>query len=393
MNKNIPFHAADILIPRSDHESWAVVACDQFTSEPEYWEKADKLVGKAHSALRIVLPEVYLESDDVDTRIENINKTMDRYLEENIFRLCPDAMIYVERTLSNGDVRRGIVGAVDLREYDYSPTSTSLIRATEGTVLSRIPPRVRIRRGATLELPHVMLLCDDPNMTVIEPLSDFDGEELYDFELMLGGGHLRGVLLDDEQKAKVTAALEALVGDEEHPLLFAVGDGNHSLATAKAASELSGSEKSSYALAELVNLHDSSLKFEPIYRVLFNVDTKDVEEAIKTRFTSPGDKHASWICAGGEGEFELSGLPSKEIQSFIDEYLDSHPKASVDYIHGEDTVRRLAAKEGCFGFLFDGIKKSELFDYVKNNGVLPRKTFSMGDACDKRYYMECRKIK
>ena len=388
--KKIPFVSADILLPKKDFDKWSVVACDQYTSEPEYWEKADELVGDAPSALRITLPEVYLNGSDVEERIEKINSTMQEYIESGVFKEYKNTMVYTERTLANGKVRRGIVGAVDLLDYDYKEGSTSMVRATEGTVLSRIPPRVKIRENAPLELPHIMILIDDPDNTVI-PMSN-EGEVVYDTALMQNGGHIKGSLLCEEEINRVTKALEALVGERKNPLLFAVGDGNHSLATAKACVD-ENNPLSRYALAEIVNIHDASLDFEPIYRVVFGVEPKEMIEAAKKHFSGCSEHSVECVSKDGSSKIAVNGLTAGVLQSFIDEYISKIPGAECDYIHGEDSVRKLCSEEKAVGFIFDGIGKSELFSYVEKSGSLPRKTFSMGEAHDKRYYMECRKIK
>lgn len=390
MNKKIPFTGADILLPKEGFEKWSVIACDQYTSEPEYWKKAEEIVGSAPSALKITLPEVYLSEGDVGERIAKINRTMKEYLDGGIFREYRNEMIYTERTLSDGRVRKGIVGAVDLSEYDYETGSRSMIRATEGTVLSRIPPRVRIRENAPLELPHIMILIDDPGHTVIP--EENAGEIVYDTELMLGGGHIRGSLMGREGIEEVTRALERLAVGREQPLLFAVGDGNHSLATAKACVDKEN-PLSRYALAEIVNIHDSSLDFEPIYRVVFGVEPEKLLAAAKQRFIGCSEHAVECLYSGGSDAFKVDGLAAGALQRFIDEYVSGKNGAFCDYIHGKDAVRKLASEENAVGFLFDGIGKNELFRYVEENGSLPRKTFSMGEAQDKRYYMECRKIR
>ncbi len=397
--RQVPFEAADILLPACGHEAWSVIACDQHTSEPEYWEEAERLIGSAPSALRLILPEIFLREDKLDGRIRAINDAMREYLHEGVFRLYEDAMILVERTLSDGRVRHGLVGAVPLSAYDYEPGSKPLIRATEGTVLSRIPARVEIRREAPLELPHVMLLDDDPGCTVTEPLAAEKARFplVYDFDLMLGGGHLRGYLLDRKAQEHVKCALAALCGGEEEPMLMAVGDGNHSLAAAKVCAAESGLLRAQTALVELVNIHDPALDFEPIYRVLFHVKPEEVLLAAKAYFNGSASdgKRIRMVFPGGteHAVFGTDALVCRQVQDFLDRFLSEHPEAVVDYIHGEDSVYRFASEENTVGFLFDGISKAELFPYVKRNGVLPRKTFSMGEACDKRYYMEARKLR
>ena len=415
------YSGADILLPdlaKNDPQKWAVVACDQFTSEPEYWEKAQKIVGDAPSTLNMILPEVYL--DQTAERIPKINETLLVY-EREILKAYPDSMIYVERTQSDGTVRHGIVMAIDLEAYDYRRGADSLIRATEATVVERIPPRVAIRRNATLESPHVMLLIDDPRKTVIERLYGNDvGEVIYDFDLMLDGGHIRGTLINGEYKTAISNALDSLVSNEAmtekygkdglSPLLFAVGDGNHSLASAKAAYEevkerigknAAATHPARYALVEVVNIHDEALKFEPIYRIVTDVDCESFVSELDAYLASLsgnaeeqrieyvyGDKRGTLIAKAPEQQLTVGTL-----QKFIDEYISKNPKTKVDYIHGESSVMALAKKENTVGFLFDGMEKSQLFKTVIFDGALPRKTFSMGHATDKRYYLECRKIK
>ncbi len=385
----IPFSRADILLPKKGFDIWATVACDQYTSQRDYWEKADETVGDAPSALKITLPEVYLNDADVSDRIKNINATMKEYLDEGIFNEYKDAMIFVERRLKDGRTRKGIVGKIDLEAYDYSVGSTSAVRATEGTVLSRIPPRVEIRKDALIELPHIMVLVDDPDNEIVP--NEPDGEILYDTPLMLGGGSIRGSLMSDEA---VKCALNALEKQSEKcKLLFAMGDGNHSLATAKACYERDKSNPlARYALVEVVNIHDPALDFEPIYRVVFGVDPEKMLAEAKKAFDGNTENKVITVINGKEDSFAVNGLTAGVLQNFIDKYIEENG-GEVDYIHGENDLRELCSRDDAIGFLFDGIKKSELFPYVEKNGALPRKTFSMGEAYDKRYYMECRKIK
>ena len=418
----LPFLPAEILLPdfsRTDGSRWAVVACDQYTSEPAYWQDAARTVGDAPSTLRMILPEVYL--DQRDARIPAIHEAMEQ-AQAQILHAHGEAMLYLERTQSDGRIRRGIIGALDLEAYDYRRGAESLIRATEGTVLDRIPPRVAVRRGAPLELPHVMLLIDDPMHTVIEPLAEPASSRAaaYDFDLMLGGGHVRGCFLTPKEIERTADALSALVTPKAMaeryadaslaPLLFAVGDGNHSLASAKAhyeelktslGEEAARTHPARYALCEVVNLHDAALDFEPIYRVVFDCDVKDLLGALSTYVASlHGNAAPQRVLCVGDGEDKLLKIPSPEqqltvgtLQSFLDAYAASHPEITVDYIHGEDSLRALAARDNAVGFLFDGMRKDELFRTVLFDGALPRKTFSMGHAADKRYYLECRRIR
>ena len=427
MKTNFPFQPANILLPQNcDLSLWSVVACDQYTSQPEYWQRVEERVGRSPSALRLILPESCLEGPNVETDIMEINTTMTRYLREGRFQEYPHSLFYVERTLDCGKTRRGLVGMVDLEQYDYEPGSGAPIRATEGTVLSRIPPRVAVRKNAPIELPHVMLLADDPGRTVIEPLSAQRGamEPVYDFELMEQGGHIKGWKLGDQEQVQVFAALEALADpaafqtryhlEQALPvLLFAVGDGNHSLATAKEcyerAKKLTPPEQwanlpSRYALCELVNLHDESLEFEPIHRVVFGVKPEDLLDALMAYYPGAvqgrGEGHVLSFVASrwSKGEITVTNprqqLPVGTLQVFLDEYCAAHPGSRIDYIHGADVAQRLAQeREEAIAFLLPPMGKEELFPTVIHDGVLPRKTFSMGEAHDKRFYLEARKIR
>lgn len=408
MNASTVFRPADILLPdlsRIDGTRWATVACDQYTGQPEYWARLRAEIGDAPSTLRLMLPEIDLGQSD--RLIPQIHRDMETALEHWLVPY-PDAMILLERTQADGRVRHGIIGAVDLEAYDYRAGATSPIRATEGTVPERIPPRVRIRRGAPLEMPHVMLLFDDPERTVIDPLLPLRPALplLYDFGLTGNGGHVRGYLLGTEEQSRLTAALGALCrGQGDAPLLFAVGDGNHSLASAKAAygeikaslGDAARTHPARYALAEIVNLHDPALDFEPIYRVVFDADP-DALIADFSGYASASDGSAApqvfrVVTAAGERTVPVPRprfrLPVATLQSF----LDSRPCLTVDYIHGEDALRALASRPGAVGFLFPGMDKSALFPAVRTDGALPRKTFSMGHAHDKRFYLECRRIR
>lgn len=398
----IPFVPADILLPSKVDEAWPVVACDQFTSQPEYWQEAEELVGEKASTLKMILPEVYLNRDTAPM-IKSINATMREYLDSSLFCEYKNAMIYVERTLPDKTVRYGLVGAVDLEAYDFSPETTLPVRATEGTVLSRIPPRVEIRKDAPAELPHVMLLADDPQKTVIEPLTKRKEsfKKLYDVELMLGGGHIVGYLLDEEALKQVEEGLKKLADSRNDGFLLAVGDGNHSLATAKTCYEKWPNEFNRFALCELVNLHDDSLVFEPIYRVVFGVEPEDILKSAEKYLAENYSGEESCVIKFMAGEkakdikvnMPKGMLPVGCLQEFLDSYSKEHPEIEVDYIHGEDVTEKLSKRDNTVGFVFRGMEKGDLFDSVGFCGALPRKTFSMGEAASKRYYMECRKIK
>lgn len=413
------FTSADILLPKLDAQGmskWSVVACDQYTGEPAYWREVSEIVGDAPSALNLILPEVYLEAPDAQKRIENINACMNKYLADGVFTEYPNALILTRRTQADGRVRTGLVGAVDLEQYDYSKGSKSPVRATEATVASRIPPRVKIRRDAPLELPHIMILIDDVMMSVVEPIEARRAEltKLYDFPLMQNGGHLEGYLLDEAAKNAVFAALDKLADkgsfneryglSGEEVLLYAMGDGNHSLATAKECYELKkregspDAETARYALAEIVNLHSPALEFEAIHRVIFDVDTqKLIREMTEALGLSEGREGQSFtvILNGAETAYSIanrsSNLTVGSLQTFLDKYLAENA-GRIDYIHGEDVVRELCGAENSIGFLLPSMTKAELFPTVIKDGALPRKTFSMGHAHDKRFYCEARRI-
>lgn len=425
MNKTfekLGFYPADILLPKDqDMTKWAVVACDQFTSEPEYWQAVEEKVGKAPSTLRLILPEANLKAPNVDEYISGINAAMEQYLKDGVFQTLEDSLIYVERQQSDGRIRHGLIGMVDLDAYDFTPGSGALIRATEGTVLDRIPPRAKVRRHAPIELPHVMLLVDDPDKTVIEPLTAAADtmEKLYDFDLMQNGGHIRGYKLSDNQVDAVAKALEGLASDEAMqkkygvsgvaPLLFAVGDGNHSLATAKACYEEQKKGKTPeeylalparYALVEVVNNHDDALQFEPIHRVLFGVKPEHLMAELKKFYPDcyegQGEGHVFAYNYADKSGFITIPHPEKQlcvasVQTFLDKYLKEFG-GEVDYIHGDEVVDELGSKPGNFGIKLPAMGKEQLFKTVMADGVLPRKTFSMGHAQDKRYYIEARKI-
>ena len=417
----IPFKRGNILIPKNvDMEKWSVVACDQFTSEPEYWKELDSIVGDAPSTLRITLPEIYLEENDVEDRIKKINSTMEEYLNKDLFTELTDSMIYLERTQADGKVREGLMGIVDLEDYSYEKGSQTLIRATEKTVIERIPPRVKVRENALLELPHIMILIDDEKKDIIESLKEevTDSDIVYDFELNMNGGHIRGYKLNENSMNEIDSKLEKLADKnyfeskygvtDKGVLLFAMGDGNHSLATAKACYEnlkktMSKEEyldnPARYALVELVNLHSSALEFEAINRVIFDTDKEDLLNELQKYYNINKDGNGQKVRVITDNlnedwyiENPKSNIAVGSIQMFLDEYLKDH-KGKIDYIHGEDVTTELGSKEGNVGFIFDAMEKCDLFKTVILDGALPRKTFSMGHANDKRYYLESRKIK
>ena len=411
------FSKANILIPKLDSagmEKWSVVACDQYTGEPDYWKAVSETVGGAPSALNLILPEIYLEEPDCEQRIAKINAAMGKYLEDGLFAEYKDCFVLTKRTQADGRLRAGLVGCIDLEMYDYNKGSKSQVRATEATVTSRIPPRVKIRMNAPLELPHIMILIDDPKNTVIEPLLDKELKTVYDFELMQNGGHLSGAVVDGENADGVLAALDKLAEEElkirhwsgldkEGVLLYAMGDGNHSLATAKECYEQKkranspDAELARYALVEIVNLHSPALEFEAIHRVVTEVDTDRLigEMTKELGLADSAEQCFTVIIGGTERKFGItkpsSNLTVGSLQAFLDVYLQENG-GKIDYIHGEDVVRSLCKERSTIGFLLPSMEKSELFPTVIKDGALPRKTFSMGHAHDKRFYCEARKI-
>lgn len=392
------FTPADILLPRvDDMTKWSCIACDQFTAEPEYWREAERIVGSEPSTLLLMLPEAWLGVRDSAAETRKIYAAMKDYVNRGIFRTVEQSFIYVERTLPSGAVRRGLVGKLDLECYDWAPGSATPVRATEGTVESRLPARVEVRRGATLEMPHIMVFIDDPENAVIP--SAAGGEALYDFELMLGGGHIRGSRVTGEAAERLTAALEAPEGS----VRFAMGDGNHSLAAAKRCWEqikrnLPESELEThparYALAEIVNIHDEAVTFEPIHRVLLETVPRGFIEEAAARL--PRGKGQAVTLLAGRREMEIeTGMPLGALVALVDELLGDWRRehgGEPDYIHGDEEARALGGKPSSVGVLLPRLEKAELFPYITEHGPYPKKSFSIGHARDKRYYLECRAI-
>lgn len=420
IHNNIAIAIPDILLPKEgiDLKKWAVIACDQYTSEPEYWNAADELVGDAPSALRIVLPEVYLGTDtpeQIEERLKNISKTIDSYLESDIWQKNNEGMIVLSRKTPLHESRKGLIVAMDLEQYSYEPGNKEKIRATEGTVLSRIPPRVKIRANAKVELPHIMILIDDPEDTVVGNAwnkSVASGvNPVYDTDLMAESGHLTGYFVGSETEiaSDIVNALTNLLNNTPSGMLFAVGDGNHSLASAKAHWDnikvnLSEEERMThparYALAEIVNIHDKGLDFEPIHRVVFGTTQDEFIAAMKEYFKDNGlvisdkpvENMQSLILCDNEKDTYIGlknpphTLSVGSIQGFIDKM-----NYDVDYIHGEDSTRKLAAEINT-GILLPDVSKNAFFDTIAAEGVFPRKTFSMGEAFEKRFYFEAKRI-
>lgn len=407
-------YPGQLLLPKegTDLTAWACVACDQYTSQPEYWQQVEMLVGNKPSAYRMILPECYL--DKSAQLIPGIHQTMAQYVADGtLVPAVQQGFVLVERITPTG-ARLGLVCLLDLETYDNKPGSRPLVRASEGTIFERIPPRVKIRQGAPLESAHVMLLMDDPMRSVVEPLYEKRAqlEKLYDFPLMMNGGHLVGYAVTDAADIQALyAALERLSGGQD-PMLFAVGDGNHSLATAKAIWEtvrptLTPAETvthpARFAMVEIENIYDDALQFEPIHRVLFGYDgdqlLNDLQAfAVAHRGQLIDPDETQNITLVYEGKEVTIAIPTShqlavgDLQIFLDDWMKSHPGVTLDYIHGEDTVRQLASQENTIGFLLPKPDKALFFEQIRQLGALPRKTFSMGEANEKRYYMECRKI-
>lgn len=396
----------DVLLPKVKFEGcWPVIACDQFTSQPEYWERVREIVGARPSAVHCIIPEAELSSADGST-YKTIFGSMNSYLDVGVFREYKNSFVYLERTLSNGEIRQGLVGVIDLEDYDYHSGCTTPIRATEQTVIERIPPRVKIRQGASLELSHVLLLCDDERFSIIEPLGAEVKTRLYDLNLMQGGGHVTGWLVDGDLASKVRARIDEYCKRKmckDKGMVFAVGDGNHSLAAAKAYYEelkktsdyAEAVNRARYAMVELENLLSHVQKFEPIHRLLVGVDVEKVLAFLKEKCGADRGYPVMWVSGETSGTIYLKGEPGEPpvstLQEALDEYL-SGAAGEIDYIHGEDALRALAARENTIGFILTGLSKDNLFTTVAQDGALPRKSFSIGEALDKRYYMEARKL-
>jgi len=436
MGAQTGFRLPRICLPRPelDLAKWAVVACDQYTSEPEYWRKVADEVGDAPSSLHLIFPEVYLGSADAPARIRRIQESMRSYLADGLLYEHEGA-IYVERTVGDR-IRRGLMLELDLEHYEFDSASASLIRPTEGTIIARLAPRIEVRRGAELELPHVLVLIDDPQQTVIEPIAAARAtlKKLYESNLLLGGGRVAGYAVDAARSDRAVLALQAMAGPQafatryavpaETPvMLFAVGDGNHSLATAKSIWEsvkgtVGTNHPSRYALVEVENIHDPALEFAPIHRLLFGVSA-DVRRALADTFggrvsctdvpsaaamrdqvrATPRSRHAAGLIGPG-ARFSVieiadpqSTLAVATFQAFIDRFVEGGGATDVDYVHGDDVLERLAMNDGSVGIHLAAVSKSDLLRMVVREGPLPRKTFSMGEANEKRFYIEARRIR
>ena len=396
------FKATDILLPKTaEMEKWAVIACDQFTSDKAYWKRVRKMAENVPSTLHMILPEAEL-ADATDATVDNINACMDQYLNEGVFQQYPDSFVYIERTLVSGAIRQGIIGAVDLEHYHYEPARHPMICATELTVLERIPPRVAVRKDAKLEFSHVLMLCEDPQFQLIEKISEKKDklQKLYEFDLMENGGHIAAWLV---QGRDAEAFSEALAHYEQNNT-YLVGDGNHSLVTAmtiyqqlkqELPAEESAVHPARFAMVELENVHSDALVFEPIHRVLTELDTNKLLKDMEA-ICAPDGTAVEWFIGNERGTIYIN-TPKGELtvgvlQDFLDAWMKDN-KAEIDYIHGDDAVQELAKAENAIGFLLPTMDKTDLFPFVQGGRTLPRKTFSMGHGCEKRYYLEGRKIK
>lgn len=439
--EKIGLQVPKILLPKkgTDMQRWAVIACDQYTSDKGYWQRLMQQTAENISTLNLVFPEVYLDDNDTEERIAAINQTMQSYLANGSLEEQPPGFILVDRKTTAVESRKGLIVALDLEHYDYTEGAQGLIRSTEGTILDRLPPRIKVRQNAPIELPHIMVLIDDPQQTVIEPLFAEKLETVYDFELLENGGHLKGYRVDQpELIEQIVTALTKLADPVAYhekykidgaPMLYAMGDGNHSFATAKAIWEKLKQEADDpaqimdhparFALVELVNVHDSGLEFEAIHRVLFDVNSGHLQQQMKEFFAArntPVDftwcadySEAQALAEGSEGahafpiilagQFGVCRVEKPEytltvatLQAFLDQYLEENPPARIDYIHGEKSVTELGSQTNCAGFYLPAISKHDLFKTIVLDGALPRKTFSLGEADEKRFYLECRKI-
>lgn len=425
----IALHVPTLLLPRPGIPlpAWSVIACDQYTSQGEYWEETRRLVGETPSTLDLVLPEAHLRQGDPGEAIGRINHRMARFLADGTLIEHPPAFMLVERDVGRSAPRQGLLVALDLERFDFSDAARELIRSTEGTDPARLPARMAVRRHAPLETPHILVLIDDPDRTVIEPLSGCDLPQAYDFELMQGGGRVRGRWVNEERLIGSTASrLSALVRGDP-PMLYAMGDGNHSFAAARAIWDESKSRESAgsdhpgrYALVELVNIHDPALCFEPIHRLVDAVDTQELLQAMIRNLADQGIRHRTYPNEGswrqgctadaaskahrlpyrtattlGVVEIEAPALKleTATLHAFLDPYLEKHGGAGVDYIHGEDALADLCRTEGRIGFVLPAMDKHDLFASVVEEGATPRKTFSLGEAHEKRFYLECRRIR
>ncbi len=438
----IGLHVPTILLPNQDIDmtKWSVIACDQYTSQPEYWEKVYALVNSSPSSLNIILPEIYLKSCNINKKAEYINKNMLDYVKKGILIPQMPGFYIIDRKTAYAESRKGLIAALDLEKYNFEKGSKTLIRATEDTIISRVHPRIKIRENALIELPHILVLVDDPEKTVIEPLFDRNPEKIYDFELMINSGHIKGYRINDTSLIKEIANNLAKLADPEvfhdkygvpdkNTLLYAIGDGNHSFATAKILwerikqkaenNENIMNHPARYALVELVNLHDEGLSFKPINRVVFNIDIEDILQNMKSFYEKRGSlfsykmfetnghseieainienaHNIPFVTILGSGNIIINNpevdLEVENLQLFLDSYVENKRDAYIDYVHGKDATSSLASAPNRIGFFLPPLQKNKIFKTVILNGALPRKAFSIGEAEEKRFYLESRRI-
>jgi hypothetical protein len=402
MNNRI-FVPADILLPKdADMTKWTVVACDQFSSEREYWDAVEQTVADAPSSLRMMIPEVYLHDGDTQQRVDDTYTTMEKYVSQGVFETYKNSFVYVQRTQTDGKIRHGLVGALDLEAYDYDPNAEVPVRASEKTVPSRLPVRIDVRRRAILEMPHIMTLINDKQCRVIQPLADMTDslEKLYDFDLMQGGGHIAGWRVTGELAEKLISA----INDNEENVKIIIGDGNHSLAAAKEywkevkaglTPEQAQTHPARFALVEVNNVYDDAIAFEAIHRVVFGVRVQDMLDKFAAAMPKGNDYKIICVTANGEKTVSVGASCIGELIGGLDSYIENYTSENggkVDYIHGEDSVRALCAQPDAVGFILPSMGKSDFFETVIKNGLFPKKSFSIGHAKDKRYYVECRSI-
>ncbi|MBR2615697.1 MAG: DUF1015 domain-containing protein [Clostridia bacterium] len=402
MMKNV-FTPAEILLPANQNfRDWAVIACDQFSSEREYWDRVSETVGDKNSTLHMIVPEAYLEGISMEEASLARNETMNAYLSGGVFSELKNAFVYVEREITGGLIRRGIVGKLDLEAYDYLPNTSPCARASERTVVDRLPPRIRVRRGASLEMPHVLVLIDDEKREIVEGLTAKRDRltPVYDFDLMEGGGHIRGYAVEGKDAEEVVSRIDAL-GAREVQLV--IGDGNHSLAAAKdtwreikktLSEEEILSHPARFALVEVCNVYDEGIVFEPIHRIVFDCDPARVLEALEREAGDPAGRPLTYLAEGKSGTVTIRNESLGALIGAVQGVLDRFEAEGciVDYIHDDASLRKLSEKEGSFALFLPKMEKADLFCTVEKSGVFPKKSFSIGHARDKRYYLECRKI-
>lgn len=393
------FKPFDVLLPKKNFEKWAVIACDQYTSDKTYWNNVEEHIDSNPSMLKMIVPEAFLDSENLDQKISDANKSMEEYLDSGVFEEHKESMVYVERQQSDGTIRKGIVGVIDLNEYEYGNGSNCLIRPTEDVVLSRIPPRLSVRNNASIESSHALLLVADKEHKIDELIRNSNLEKAYDFNLYPNEENIKGYLLNEELVELIQQELNGMI---DNNIMFLVGDGNHSIATAK---EYYNSHKENelarYSMVEVINLFDESLIFEPIHRIVFNTHPIELIEELIKFYPGTVEKktvghNIEFCCGAGTWDitipFKYNSLAVGALQKFLDYYIEKE-KLKIDYVHDSKEVKMLSMDSGNAGFILPPIEIDSLFSYVKTEGKLPRKTFSIGNQEDKRYYIECRRIK